>query len=630
MATENGAAQILTADVAGLPSGKTIDDCTFTWSTTEGQFDEINLPDKIVNKKYFNNPNIYVGEEVTLTCKVTCGDDYSSTAIKKITPTIDLTKYTKISTVKEFIAIGTRTVAASEKFVLTNNIDLGGYVFNGRLNSIVMSGVIDGNGFGISNFIIKNDSATEPKKATGIWFLFNGGMRNISINGTIDSDGFSGLLGKEANGGFIVNSYFEAKTVTVAQPDWTWGRNGVIVSAVSGNFHLSNCVTKSVAENAQTMGFAAYTWAGQNVVFDNVYTNVASDAVNVFNPEGSGQVVASVNGLVSGVDFGTAKASDFKLDVSVWTLADGVTPKLAHDGETPVTLSPEISIEATKKSILIGEAAVITPTVSYTTEVGEFTFTTDINGIAAVVINDDHTLTVTGVSVGKVSITMTVTIGGIEYDSLPIEISVYDAAEGPSYEKPANAVEISTPEQFMSNFNGSAEGNTKNFYLLNDIDLSNVYTSGDLRMAGEYNGIFEGAGHKISGIKSTAGASCLFNLGGATSELRNVVIEGSTTRGGGYGFLANNWSGKMINVDVTLDINIDGGTNSFGVYSWVGAGTYEDCDAVINLNTLAADSNTFVLFSNSGPIVNNCTYVFNNKSAHSGENLFNFNGATAK
>ncbi len=143
--------------------------------------------------------------------------------------------------------------------------------------------------------------------------------------------------------------------------------------------------------------------------------------------------------------------------------------------------------------------------------------------------------------------------------------------------KLSGTVEISTVEQLLTTNYYDFTGGMKCYKLMNDIDLSDTPWTKSL---GSLGGVFDGNGHKISGITNVSSYSdstpnlSLFEyiMGGL---VQNLTIEDMTII-----ISANN---------TTNDINID-----FGTIAYRAGGNIKNCkvsgDVVINNNTKHSDN----------------------------------------
>ena len=266
--------------------------------------------------------------------------------------------YTKIGTPEDFVS--KVLTATTGRFELTANLDLGGMDAPGAKSNVTFNGLLDGNGHTVSNFVAApKDNGTEG----GLWAHIGSGLiRNTHFVGTINQTaGWGSLLGKEVQElAIIENCLFEAtSTVDTSALDWTWQRSGIVAGFLKGT--VRDCVTFNVTGNAQMFDIAPYS--GPTSHIQNVYTSSAENLSVPFDPNGGTQdwsVPGDVVGCTYSVDWATIDVDDVKLDSSIWTLAAGVAPKLAHDGESAVTFSPALEIAGIPNSLKVGEHAALT------------------------------------------------------------------------------------------------------------------------------------------------------------------------------------------------------------------------------------------------------------------------------
>lgn len=485
-----------------------VEGATYVWDGTDAK--DIGVVNPFADdesKQYFTPTNVGKG-----TVKVTAtvdGKEYKASL--NITVEADYTKYTEIKTADAMVELLNKKDAINGKYCLGANIDLGGMQVNGRANNSIFVGTLDGRGYTLSNFVVKNDSSLETDKATGLFWQYQGVLRNIHIKGTIDSAGFSGLLAKEVSGpqARITDCLFEAKNVQTGV-DWTWARNGVIASTLQNEAKVENVVTNLDATDTMCLPFFAYSWTGTQVM-KNAYTNIAHDTQNEnykpFNPEGrdiSAQVMENINHT----PFDSTLASAYTtLDSSIWTLEDNKMPVLAHDSEAPEKLEAKLTASADTTSLSMKEdgtkTATITTSLKYSTEtLSDYSYTLDPSdaSVISVTNNNDGTFGITAVAAGEATVSVSAKLGDKTLTAEAITFTV-KSADAPKYEIPDGAFEIKDVATFKTVFDKGAAYTTRNFYLSNDIDLTgdDLTTTPMMWMAGEFSGIFEGQGHTITG-----------------------------------------------------------------------------------------------------------------------------------
>ena len=589
-----------------------VEGATYVWDGTDAK--DIGVVNPFADddsKQYFTPTNVGKG-----TVKVTAtvdGKEYKASL--NITVEADYTKYTEIKTADAMVELLNKKDAINGKYCLGANIDLGGMQVNGRANNSIFVGTLDGRGYTLSNFVVKNDSSQETDKATGLFWQYQGVLRNIHIKGTIDAAGFSGLLAKEVSGpqAKITDCLFEAKNVQTGV-DWTWARNGVIASTLQNEAKVENVVTNLDATDAMCLPFFAYSWTGTQVM-KNAYTNIAHDTQNEnykpFNPEGhdiSAQVMENINHT----PFDSTLASAYTtLDSSIWTLEDNKMPVLAHDSEAPEKLEAMLTASADTTSLSMKEdgtkTATITTSLKYSTEtLSDYSYTLDPSdaSVISVTNNNDGTFGIIAVAAGEATVSVSAKLGDKTLTAEAITFTV-KSADAPKYEIPDGAFEIKDVATFKTVFDKGAAYTTRNFYLSNDIDLTgdDLTTTQMMWMAGEFSGIFEGQGHTITGDISWD----MFNIIAASGVVRNVNIKTSNPIEANRGPLAHTNKGTISNVHIDMTVVEKRATNTFAGMFFSNEGKVEDSSVAFHVNTA---SNTIKSFSSVGSgTYTNCTYT---------------------
>lgn len=589
-----------------------VEGATYVWDGTDAK--DIGVVNPFTDddsKQYFTPTNVGKG-----TVKVTAtvdGKEYKASL--NITVEADYTKYTEIKTADAMVELLNKKDAINGKYCLGANIDLGGMQVNGRANNSIFVGTIDGRGYTLSNFVVKNDSSLETDKATGLFWQYQGVLRNIHIKGTIDSAGFSGLLAKEVCGpqAKITDCLFEAKNVQT-MADGTWGRNGVIASTLQNEAKVENVVTNLDATDAMCMPFFAYSWTGTQVM-KNAYTNIVHDTEHEnykpFNPSG-GDISAQVMENINHTPFDSTLASAYTtLDSSIWTLEDNKMPVLAHDSEAPEKLEAMLTASADTTSLSMKEdgtkTATITTSLKYSTEtLSDYSYTLDPSdaSVISVTNNNDGTFGITAVAAGEATVSVSAKLGDKTLTTEAITFTV-KSADAPKYEIPDGAFEIKDVATFKTVFDKGAAYTTRNFYLSSDIDLTgdNLTTTQMMWMAGEFSGIFEGQGHTITGDISWD----MFNIIAANGVVRNVNIKTSNPVEANRGPLAHTNKGTISNVHIDMTVVEKRATNTFAGMFFSNEGKVEDSSVAFHVNTA---SNTIKSFSNIGSgTYTNCTYT---------------------
>lgn len=589
-----------------------VEGATYVWDGTDAK--DIGVVNPFADddsKQYFTPTNVGKG-----TVKVTAtvdGKEYKASL--NITVEADYTKYTEIKTADAMVELLNKKDAINGKYCLGANIDLGGMQVNGRANNSIFVGTIDGRGYTLSNFVVKNDSSLETDKATGLFWQYQGVLRNIHIKGTIDSAGFSGLLAKEVCGpqAKITDCLFEAKNVQTGV-DWTWARNGVIASTLQNEAKVENVVTNLDATDAMCLPFFAYSWT-ETQVMKNAYTNIAHDTEHEnykpFNPNG-GDISTQVMENINHTPFDSTLASAYTtLDSSIWTLEDNKMPVLAHDSEAPEKLEAMLTASADTTSLSMKEdgtkTATITTSLKYSTEtLSDYSYTLDPSdaSVISVTNNNDGTFGITAVAAGEATVSVSAKLGDKTLTAEAITFTV-KSADAPKYEIPDGAFEIKDVATFKTVFDKGAAYTTRNFYLSSDIDLTgdDLTTTQMMWMAGEFSGIFEGQGHTITGDISWD----MFNIIAANGVVRNVNIKTSNPVEANRGPLAHTNKGTISNVHIDMTVVEKRATNTFAGMFFSNEGKVEDSSVAFHVNTA---SNTIKSFSNIGSgTYTNCTYT---------------------
>lgn len=589
-----------------------VEGATYVWDGTDAK--DVGVVNPFADddsKQYFTPTNVGKG-----TVKVTAtvnGKEYKASL--NITVEADYTKYIEIKTADAMIELLNKKDTVNGKYCLGANIDLGGMQVNGRANNSTFVGTIDGRGYTLSNFVVKNDSSLETDKATGLFWQYQGVLRNIHIKGTIDTAGFSGLLAKEVSGPQtrITDCLFEAKNVQTGA-DWTWGRNGVIASTLQNEAKVENVVTNLDATDAMCLPFFAYSWT-ETQVMKNAYTNIAYDAQSEnykpFNPNG-GDISAQVMENINYTPFDSTLASAYTtLDSSIWTLEDNKMPVLAHDSEAPVKLEAMLTASADTTSLSMKEdgtkTATITTSLKYSTEtLSDYSYTLDPSdaSVISVTNNNDGTFGITAVAAGEATVSVSAKLGDKTLTAEAITFTV-KSADAPKYEIPDDAFEIKDIATFKTVFDKGAAYSTRNFYLSSDIDLTgdDLTTAKMMWMAGEFSGIFEGQGHTITGDINWD----MFNIIAASGVVRNVNIKTSNPIEANRGSLAHTNKGTISNVHIDMTVVDERATNTFAGMFFSNEGKVEDSSVAFHVNTA---SNTIKSFSNIGSgTYTNCTYT---------------------
>jgi len=329
----------LKAVVENLPDGVSADQVTYTLSARSNSRLNILPRDTSKPNEISFTANKSGTEIIHVEAKVgndTLKKDY------RLNITRNDAQYKTISTAAELKALLAQTTV-DDKYMLTADINLGGENIKAATNAF--NGVLDGNGHKIYNF---NIVGFESSGAAGGLFQFvHGLIRRVEIEGNLNvQKGFAGLVAKEVGeNGIIEDCSLLANNLTEYVDD-TWQRNGVVVACVKGTIQnvvarVANSKSANQKKYDQILDIAAYLF-DSNGVIDNVYVNRnepgtqpgCANLQNPFDPDNKGNTVVFTHFHAGLGDFSNSRASDFDLDPTIWTLANGKVPTLKKDGES--------------------------------------------------------------------------------------------------------------------------------------------------------------------------------------------------------------------------------------------------------------------------------------------------------
>ena len=180
-----------------------------------------------------------------------------------------------------------------------------------------------------------------------------------------------------------------------------------------------------------------------------------------------------------------------------------------------------------------------------------------------------------------------------------------------------NTFEINNAATFKTCFNGSAEKSTFQIDVTADIDLSEEKPFSGRLMAGEFEGVFDGHGHTISGF-TLNGDSSLFNLIKSTGIVKDTTFV--WTAGGKQSSITYNNNGLFTDVTSVMTIDSD---STYGVwgpscFSFApGSGTFSNCISglILNAENGSNDAGTYpaALVGNNGEgdTKEDCKYYVN-------------------
>lgn len=209
---------------------------------------------------------------------------------------------------------------------------------------------------------------------------------------------------------------------------------------------------------------------------------------------------------------------------------------------------------------------------SYSLADGEYTYSIACNGYKSIMGN----IVVKGeaIHIEKTMEVRTVWSGNSEEPA-------YIVKEGKIYYQIANGENLAWFSKYVNDGNVSANAVVVGNIVLSDDEKENTWTSIGSN-TNQYNGTFDGQGHKITGLKGSNG---LFAYSNNNSIVKNVVVEGIITEAGGNvgGIMGTNY-GRISKCSFNGSIVSTGqrvggiaGNNSFG--------TIENCANYANVKT---------------------------------------------
>ncbi len=284
-----------------------------------------------------------IGEtEITLTCVIDGVEVSDSVTITVIKNTSDAVK---ISTADEFKTSLLVSGRLDKDYILTADIDLGGYKIDGYKNAATFAGTLNGNGHKVSNFEI---ISSEPQHAnSAMWKNIDGEavIENVEFDGKIGVDGIgwgSAILGNVVSG-TIKNCLFQTEQTYNNGSDSWFPFGGTIAGVLKESAVLEDCVVTVSGEGKDVnMAFAIYPAGGstsdgtnagfapstQTFTCTGLYTS-QSAALAYGSAWEWGGPIEDKTGIHCAIDFTTAPASTYAdLDATVWDLQDNKMPTL--------------------------------------------------------------------------------------------------------------------------------------------------------------------------------------------------------------------------------------------------------------------------------------------------------------
>lgn len=599
---ENSGAYLLTVTSDDLPTGVKIEDCTFVWPSNsafaaieEGpQTDTANKRLYVVN--YAGTHNF----EIKVTYK---GQTY--TIHKSLTISRDDSLYKTIATPKEFISLFDKGGSIDGRYILGANLDLKGYRFSGATKNNVLNALIDGNGYTVRNFQV--DCGQDGAAAGLVNVVAKSIIKNIHLQGKVNSPcGQGGLIAKELQAQAVMaDCLIEAENIAQEANPSGWSKNGVPFAILKGT--VENCVfiATSTSEDPSIKDsmFGAFPYAYHNgtdsfASATNIYTNRGEEYAGIIDASGShqwgmlgaGDKHISITGDFN--DFSASTKADFDLDPTIWTLEDGKMPVLAHYNDEFLTIEPTVTISAST-NLKPNDVVELKINAADFDEEPQLTINLSEEGVISVAKDEESgKYMITALADGNCTIQVDASVG----EELVVhsnELKIVVNSNGPTYEIPENAVEISSATELEAFFAvNNADQAKKNVVLTADIDYSSV---GHTRLGLEgvpYQGIFEGQGHKITGLSTNRS---LFHFLGQC-EIRNVTIEAEPTDLG-YPVLClsnitKDTTTKLTNVTINVSITSSTPNNSIQVmFNQPAQGNIEINSCHVNFIVSIAGSN---------------------------------------
>lgn len=447
---------------------------------------------------------------------------------------------------------------------LTADIDMGGVDLKEIGVHGEYIGVFEGNGFTVSNF------------KSGVLFNIigeSGEIRNINLRKTIRNSSAAGIAFQSK--GLIENVNIEVIIDTVRDHVGGFTRSG------GGGKIKDSKVDFTITSNGagSKTNLNAICYEGSHVL-DNV-------SYYLSGPGADDSTITVPTGVT------------LRTDPINWSGSEELPPRVEVTSGYTKNIYVEIDPKTTEVTASVYNAEGKTVAWGVSDLVGEEYGSVEVD-------ENEGVATITAIAKGKVSFKFKATIDEVEYLSSVVEITVLNNDH--EYVIPANAIEIGTVAQFKQFFDKAASHNNSNGVLINDIDL-NGYELGQ-GMAGEYSGIFEGQGHKISNFKGKG----LFNIIKPGSEVRNVKVEIEPTMSAG-GIIASINHGLVKNVSIMAFVKV--GINSYGGISQIGSGEFVNCHVDWIFSGDGVGSNTIhaIVQDDSGKKITNCSWTQNGSTS---------------
>ena len=280
-----------------------------------------------------DNTNVVIVGEGTTTISVL----YNGVEVHNFTITVNNLWHT-VSTVEEFLAIGTDKITMSYKYKLTSDIDFEGATITefsswdtwNADNTAVFSGVFDGQGYTIKNFQPIAKNGTNNPSIFG-YMSEGSSVRNVNFIGVIGEERFS--LVSSYCLGTIENVYAEIEYIST-NPSKPNANNpaGTLVGKVQSKAVITNCVVVLMlvpGANTQYLGaFAGRVYAGAQI--KNCYVLCEESLLLASNGnsnvDASSKVVNTLSDLNDAIEFDSTFGSN-------WLITEGENPKVINSND---------------------------------------------------------------------------------------------------------------------------------------------------------------------------------------------------------------------------------------------------------------------------------------------------------
>lgn len=284
-----------------------------------------------------------IGEtEITLTCVIDGVEVKDSVTITVIKNTSDAVK---ISTADEFKSKLLTSGRLEKDYILTADIDLGGYKIDGYKNAATFAGTLNGNGHKVTNFEIISSESQHANSA--MWQNIDGEavIEDVEFDGKIGVEGLgwgSAILGNVVSG-TIKNCLFKTEQTYNNGSDAWFPFGGTIAGVLKESAVLENCVVSVSGEGKDVhMAFATYPAGGSKC--DGTNSNYAANTqtfkcTGLYTSQSAalaygsawewGNSIEDKSGIHCAINFTSAPKSTYEdLDETIWNLQDNQMPTL--------------------------------------------------------------------------------------------------------------------------------------------------------------------------------------------------------------------------------------------------------------------------------------------------------------